>query len=64
MKSDLTILPVILLHTEIVAQTVDTYYRRTCSADYLTKVAVPLLCFSALDDPICTNEAIPWDEVT
>lgn len=45
-------------------ETVDTYYRRTCSADYLTKVAVPLLCFSALDDPICTNEAIPWDEVT
>lgn len=44
-------------------ETVDTYYRRTCSADYVTRVAVPLLCFSALDDPICTKEAIPWDEV-
>jgi abhydrolase domain-containing protein 1/3 len=25
-------------------------------------VAVPLLCISALDDPVCTREAIPWDE--
>ncbi|CAL5444100.1 unnamed protein product [Camellia sinensis] len=23
---------------------------------------VPLLCISALDDPVCTREAIPWDE--
>ncbi|KAE8683394.1 protein SCARECROW-like [Hibiscus syriacus] len=25
-------------------------------------VSVPLLCIGALDDPICTREAIPWDE--
>ena len=23
---------------------------------------MPLLCVSALDDPVCTREAIPWDE--
>ncbi|KAG0578244.1 hypothetical protein KC19_4G008500 [Ceratodon purpureus] len=44
-------------------ETVDTYYRRCSSADFLTRVAVPLLCFSALDDPVCTKEAIPWDEI-
>ncbi|KAL5715702.1 hypothetical protein ACHQM5_017489 [Ranunculus cassubicifolius] len=25
-------------------------------------LTVPLLCISALDDPVCTREAIPWDE--
>ncbi|KAM2212174.1 hypothetical protein COP1_022371 [Malus domestica] len=29
---------------------------------YVCNVAVPLLCISALDDPICTRESIPWDE--
>jgi abhydrolase domain-containing protein 1/3 len=43
-------------------QTVDTYYRHCSSAYYLAKVAVPLLCFNSLDDPVCTKEAIPWDE--
>ncbi|XP_021760455.1 embryogenesis-associated protein EMB8-like [Chenopodium quinoa] len=43
-------------------ETVDTYYRRNSSANYVDKVAVPLLCISALDDPVCTKEAIPWDE--
>ncbi|KAJ6855565.1 hypothetical protein NC651_040272 [Populus alba x Populus x berolinensis] len=28
----------------------------------LGNVLVPRLCISALDDPICTREAIPWDE--
>ncbi|KAI3671710.1 hypothetical protein L1987_52143 [Smallanthus sonchifolius] len=32
------------------------------SAQYVTKVLIPLLCISALDDPVCTWEAIPWDE--
>lgn len=28
----------------------------------LGNVSVPRLCISALDDPICTGEAIQWDE--
>lgn len=43
-------------------ETVDTYYRHCSSATYVGNVAVPLLCISALDDPVCTREAIPWDE--
>ncbi|KAK9073176.1 hypothetical protein SSX86_007500 [Deinandra increscens subsp. villosa] len=43
-------------------ETVDTYYRHCSSAQYVTKVSIPLLCISALDDPVCTWEAIPWDE--
>ncbi|XP_073128447.1 embryogenesis-associated protein EMB8-like isoform X2 [Henckelia pumila] len=43
-------------------ETVDTYYRRCASANYVGSVAVPLLCISSLDDPVCTSEAIPWDE--
>lgn len=43
-------------------ETVDTYYRRCSSANYVGNVSVPLLCISALDDPLCTAEAIPWDE--
>ncbi|XP_010442473.1 PREDICTED: phospholipase ABHD3 [Camelina sativa] len=50
--------------TRLVAkfETTDTYYRRSSSAQYVGNVAVPLLCISALDDPVCTREAIPWDE--
>ncbi|KAJ8770175.1 hypothetical protein K2173_011510 [Erythroxylum novogranatense] len=43
-------------------ETVDTYYRRCSSSYYVGKVFVPLLCLSTLDDPVCTKEAIPWDE--
>lgn len=43
-------------------ETVDTYYRRCSSTTYVTNVSVPLLCISALDDPVCTREAIPFDE--
>lgn len=43
-------------------ETVDTYYRHCSSAAYVGNVSVPLLCISALDDPVCTREAIPWDE--
>ncbi|TYJ45635.1 hypothetical protein E1A91_A02G070300v1 [Gossypium mustelinum] len=43
-------------------ETVDTYYRRSTSTPYVLNVSVPLLCISALDDPVCTREAIPWDE--
>ncbi|XP_021300122.1 embryogenesis-associated protein EMB8 isoform X2 [Herrania umbratica] len=43
-------------------ETVDTYYRRCSSSSYVQNVSVPLLCISALDDPVCTREAIPWDE--
>ncbi|KFK45137.1 hypothetical protein AALP_AA1G348500 [Arabis alpina] len=43
-------------------ETVDTFYRKSSSTQYVGNVAVPLLCISALDDPLCTKEAIPWDE--
>ncbi|XP_074570980.1 uncharacterized protein LOC141827592 [Curcuma longa] len=43
-------------------ETVDTFYRCCSSANFIGKVSVPLLCISALDDPLCTREAIPWDE--
>ncbi|KAK2966092.1 hypothetical protein RJ640_025588 [Escallonia rubra] len=43
-------------------ETVDTYYRRCSSAGFVKNVMVPLLCISAMDDPVCTREAIPWDE--
>ncbi|XP_073119034.1 embryogenesis-associated protein EMB8 [Henckelia pumila] len=43
-------------------ETVDTYYRRCSSAAFIGQVSIPLLCISALDDPVCTREAIPWDE--
>ncbi|KAG8633387.1 hypothetical protein MANES_18G099500v8 [Manihot esculenta] len=43
-------------------ETVDTFYRRCSSSYYVGNVSVPLLCINALDDPLCTREAIPWDE--
>ena len=43
--------------------TVDDYYRDACSACYIKKVRVPLLCLSALDDPITVAEGIPYDEI-
>ncbi|CAH9058726.1 unnamed protein product [Cuscuta europaea] len=43
-------------------ETVDTYYRQCSSSCYVGNVTVPLLCINALDDPVCTTEAIPWDE--
>ncbi|XP_022897008.1 embryogenesis-associated protein EMB8 [Olea europaea var. sylvestris] len=43
-------------------ETVDTYYRRCSSSSLVGNVMVPLLCISTIDDPVCTSEAIPWDE--
>ncbi|KAL8134097.1 hypothetical protein AgCh_009242 [Apium graveolens] len=43
-------------------KTVDTYYRWSSCASYVKDVSVPLLCISSMDDPVCTAEAIPWDE--
>ncbi|CAA7051707.1 unnamed protein product [Microthlaspi erraticum] len=43
-------------------ETTDTFYRQSSSAQFVGNVAIPLLCISALDDPVCTREAIPWDE--
>ncbi|XP_066310302.1 embryogenesis-associated protein EMB8-like isoform X2 [Miscanthus floridulus] len=51
-----------LANWEGIKKTVDTYYRRCSSASYVGNVSVPLLCINALDDPLCTREAIPWDE--
>ncbi|XP_064992515.1 uncharacterized protein LOC135629256 isoform X1 [Musa acuminata AAA Group] len=43
-------------------ETVDTFYRCCSSVNFTGNIVVPLLCISALDDPLCTKEAIPWDE--
>ncbi|KAJ6711297.1 ALPHA/BETA-HYDROLASES SUPERFAMILY PROTEIN [Salix purpurea] len=43
-------------------ETVDAYYRRSSCVNFVGNVSVPLLCISAMDDPVCTKEAIPWDE--
>ncbi|KAJ3677880.1 hypothetical protein LUZ60_001683 [Juncus effusus] len=43
-------------------ETVDTYYRKNSSVSYVEHVSIPLLCVSALDDPVCSSEAIPYDE--
>ncbi|KAJ8493436.1 hypothetical protein OPV22_015157 [Ensete ventricosum] len=43
-------------------ETVDTFYRCCSSVNFTGNIVVPLLCISALDDPLCTREAIPWDE--
>lgn len=43
-------------------ETADSYYRLCSSTSYVEHVSVPLLCISSLDDPVCTREAIPWDE--
>ncbi|KAE8709267.1 ATP phosphoribosyltransferase 1 [Hibiscus syriacus] len=45
-----------------VLQIVNALKRRSSSINYVEHVSVPLLCISALDDPVCTSEAIPWDE--
>ncbi|KAL8264872.1 hypothetical protein R6Q59_023002 [Mikania micrantha] len=42
--------------------TVDTYHRQSSCAGYVGRIKVPLLCISALDDPVCTKEALIWDE--
>ncbi|XP_055816330.1 embryogenesis-associated protein EMB8-like [Solanum dulcamara] len=43
-------------------ETVDTYYRKVSCSSYIGNVRVPLLCITALDDPVCSRETIPWDE--
>ncbi|XP_017244932.1 uncharacterized protein LOC108216628 isoform X1 [Daucus carota subsp. sativus] len=43
-------------------ETADTYYRWSSCASYVKGVSVPLLSISSMDDPVCTAEAIPWDE--
>ncbi|GAY39639.1 hypothetical protein CUMW_045960 [Citrus unshiu] len=51
-----------LANWEGIKKTVDTYYRNCSSSTYVGNVSIPLLCISSLDDPVCTVEAIPWDE--
>lgn len=57
---------VILFHAPVITcyllKTADTYYRWSSCASYVKDVSVPLLCISSMDDPVCTAEAIPWDE--
>ncbi|KAK6945469.1 hypothetical protein RJ641_013013, partial [Dillenia turbinata] len=43
-------------------KTVDAYYRHSSSVNFVEDVSVPLLCISAVNDPVCTGEAIPYDE--
>ncbi|MFS7919703.1 putative alcohol O-acetyltransferase [Helianthus anomalus] len=42
--------------------TADIYYRESSCVNYVGRIKVPLLCISALDDPVCTKEALIWDE--
>nr|GEX67149.1 embryogenesis-associated protein EMB8-like [Tanacetum cinerariifolium] len=43
--------------------TIDAFHRWASSARLVTNVSVPLFCLNAIDDPVCTDEAIPWDEI-
>ncbi|KAI3675939.1 hypothetical protein L1987_85535 [Smallanthus sonchifolius] len=43
-------------------ETVDTFHRWASSVRLLTNIKVPLVCINAIDDPVCTHEAIPYDE--
>ncbi|EQC34322.1 hypothetical protein SDRG_08095 [Saprolegnia diclina VS20] len=38
-------------------------YKDASSAAYIAGIAIPTLCLSALDDPICPRQAIPYDVV-
>ncbi|XP_076947454.1 embryogenesis-associated protein EMB8-like [Bidens hawaiensis] len=42
--------------------TADIYYRESSCASYVRRIKIPLLCISALDDPVCTKDALIWDE--
>ncbi|KAI3755187.1 hypothetical protein L1987_54982 [Smallanthus sonchifolius] len=42
--------------------TADIYYRESSCVGYVGCIKVPLLCISALDDPVCTKDALIWDE--
>ncbi|KAI3805150.1 hypothetical protein L1987_27253 [Smallanthus sonchifolius] len=42
--------------------TADIYYRESSCVGYVGRIKVPLLCISALDDPVCTKDALIWDE--
>ncbi|GJR33307.1 embryogenesis-associated protein EMB8-like protein [Tanacetum coccineum] len=44
-------------------ETIDAFHRWASSARLVTNVSVPLFCLNAIDDPVCTDEAIPWDEI-
>jgi predicted alpha/beta-fold hydrolase len=44
-------------------RTVHEYYRKGSSAQYVPDIEIPGLLFSALDDPIAHQEAIPVHEV-
>ncbi|OQS03902.1 serine protease family S33 [Thraustotheca clavata] len=37
-------------------------YRDASSTAYIKDIAIPMLCVSSDDDPICTNTAIPYNE--
>ncbi len=41
---------------------VDDYYRAASCDQWLCHVKVPLLCLSAMDDPICVSSALPFDQ--
>ncbi|KAJ1551903.1 hypothetical protein HK405_013476, partial [Cladochytrium tenue] len=44
-------------------RTVNEYYRRASSAQYVPDISVPALLLSALDDPVASRHAIPYPEV-
>lgn len=43
--------------------TEDSYYRDASSADTVLAVRIPTLCLHATDDPIASDEAVPYSEI-
>jgi predicted alpha/beta-fold hydrolase len=41
----------------------DDYYRDSSTANRMHEICVPTLLISALDDPVCDRDAIPYEEV-
>ncbi|KAF5781760.1 putative alcohol O-acetyltransferase [Helianthus annuus] len=47
---------------EGIEKTVDTFHRWASSVRVVNNVKIPLVCINAIDDPVCSHEAIPFDE--
>ncbi|PWA71368.1 hypothetical protein CTI12_AA271490 [Artemisia annua] len=44
-------------------KTIVAVHRWANNARLVTNVSVLLFCLNAIDDPVCTDESIPWDEI-
>ncbi|CAG8699259.1 19625_t:CDS:2 [Rhizophagus irregularis] len=43
-------------------ETVDHYYKDASSSQFIPKIKIPLLCLNAEDDPIASQQCIPYNE--